>query len=98
MFCDLSDFWMWHVEIFLQVSFGSFEIMLINVTLKAWIYKEDLWKKGEGRAVQSEADLVLLNINVCFVGIPFQEDPAPAVERLNDKDYLFRAPRETADW
>lgn len=38
-----------------------------------------------------------LNINVCFVPIAFQEDPARAAVRLNDTDYLFRRPRETAD-
>ena len=41
---------------------------------------------------------IALNINVCFVALPFQEDPGPAAERLNDTDYLFGKPHETADW
>lgn len=54
-------------------------------------------KKGERRAVREKLISLALNINVCFVAIPFQEDPAPAVERLNDRDYLFGKPHETAD-
>lgn len=48
-----------------------------------------LMKNREGRVVRREADLVALNINVCFEAILFQEDPAPLVARLNDRDYLF---------
>lgn len=44
-------------------------------------------KKEDGRAIS-----LAFNINVCFVDIPFQEDPATVVERLNDKDYLFGRP------
>lgn len=55
-----------------------------------------LMKKGV-RAVRVKLISLALNINVCFVAIPFQEDPAPAVERLNDRDYLFGKPHETAD-
>lgn len=58
-------------------------------------------KKGEGRAGQRERREKLislaLNINVCFVALSFQEYPGPAVERLNDRDYLFGKPHETAD-
>ena len=32
-----------------------------------------------------------------FVAITFQEDPGTAVERLNDRDYLFGKPHETLD-
>lgn len=53
-------------------------------------------KKGV-RAVRVKLISLALNINVCFVAIPFQEDPAPVVERLNDRDYLFGKPHETAD-
>ncbi len=57
-----------------------------------------LMKKGEGRVrVREKLISLALNINACFVAILFQENPAPAVERLNDRDYLFGKPHETAD-
>lgn len=57
-----------------------------------------LWKKEKGEQSKEKPICSALNINVCFVAIPFQEDPASAVERLNDRDYLFGKPHETADW
>lgn len=57
-----------------------------------------LWKKEKGEQTKEKLISLALNINVCFVAIPFQEDPAPAMEWLNDRDYLLGNPNETADW
>lgn len=57
-----------------------------------------LWKKEKGEQAKEKLISTALNINVCFVAIPFPEDPAPAAERLNDKDYLPGKPHETTDW
>lgn len=57
-----------------------------------------LWKKEKTEQAEEKLISLALNINVCFGAIPFQEDPAPAVERLNDRDYLCGKPHETADW
>lgn len=94
------------MEIFSQVNEGCFNVVSINRTfsIRKWRIRNidfktqvprycALMKKG----VRAKLISFALNINVCFVAIPFQEDPAPAVERLNDRDYLFGKPHETAD-
>lgn len=57
-----------------------------------------LWKKEKGEQSKEKLISLALNINVCFAAIPFQEDPASVSERLDDRDYLFGNPHETADW
>lgn len=69
-----------------------------NIDFKMQVAYPDillLWKKEKGEQSKEKLICLALNINVCFVAIPFQEDPAPAVERLNDTDYLFGKPHET---
>lgn len=56
-----------------------------------------LWKKEKEEQVKEKLISLALNINVCFVAILFLEDPASAVERLNDRDYLCGNPHETAE-
>ena len=54
-------------------------------------------REEEERAGPEKLISTALNINVCIVAILFLENPAPAVKLLNDRDYLFGKPHETAD-